>query len=349
MAVTNQIEVTEFVFSGLTDNENLKSFLFILLLHVYVVTVVANVGLVVIVSTTSGLQNPMYYFLSYLSLVDVFYSSTITPKMLVDLKCLKKTICFEGCALQFFFYAALAATESFLLSTMSYDRYVAICHPLHYVSIMTKKKCLHLVLFSFSVGFIQSSIQTSCTFSLQYCGSNLIDHFYCDAPLVLRLSCSDTSTCDMVTVYTVGILAIGPLMTILVSYTLIIFSITNMISTEGRRKAFSTCSSHLMCVFILYGTVLFTYLCPPSSVFTIRDKVVSVFYTAVTPMLNPLIYSLRNQNVRGILIQSVHRFQSSSILYDTSIPVQKSESATTAQVQEGDALTIQRSLNYLLV
>ncbi|KAG8539072.1 hypothetical protein GDO81_021516, partial [Engystomops pustulosus] len=301
MDITNRTKVREFVFSGLTDDENLKMFLFTLLLHVYIVTIVANLGLVVIVSNTSNLQSPMYYFLSYLSLVDVFYSSTVTPKMLVDLKFLKKNISYEGCALQFFFYAALAATESFLLSTMSYDRYVAICHPLHYMSIMTKKKCLRLVLLCFSVGFLQSSVQTSCAFSLQYCGPNLIDHFYCDAPLVLRLSCSDPSTCDMVTVYTVGSLALGSLMTILVSYALIVISITNMRSTEGRRKAFSTCSSHLMCVSIFYGTVLFTYMRPPSSIFTIRDKVASVFYTAVTPMLNPLIYSLRNQNVRRVI------------------------------------------------
>ncbi|XP_072006620.1 olfactory receptor 5B12-like [Engystomops pustulosus] len=306
--LTNQTKVTEFVFSGLTDDENLKFFLFIFFLHVYIVTVMANLGLVIVVGNTSTLQNPMYFFLSYLSLVDVFYSSTITPKMLSDLMSMKKTISFEGCALQFFFYAALGSIETLLLSTMSYDRFMAICHPLHYMSIMTKKKCLCLVLLSFSVGFLQSSVQTSCAFSLQYYGPNLIDHFYCDAPLVLRLSCSDTSTCDMVTVYTVGSLALGSLMTILVSYALIVISITNMRSTEGRRKAFSTCSSHLMCVSIFYGTVLFTYMRPPSSIFTIRDKVASVFYTAVTPMLNPLIYSLRNQNVRRVIIQSVHGF-----------------------------------------
>ncbi|XP_056425021.1 olfactory receptor 1444-like [Hyla sarda] len=306
MDFTNQTEVTEFVFSGLTDDEDLRSFLFVLFLHVYIVTVLANVSLVAIVSNTSNLQNPMYYFLTYLSLVDVFYSSTIMPKTLVDLKSLKKTISFVGCALQFFFYAALGSIETLLLSSMSYDRYVAICHPLHYVSIMNKKKCLRLLIFFFSVGFLQSSVQTSCTFSLQFCGSNLIDHFYCDTPVILRLSCSDTSSCDMVTFYIVGALASGSLVTILVSYTLIIISVTHMRSTEGRRKAFSTCSSHLMCVFIFYGTVLFTYMHPPSSAFTVRDKVASVFYTAVTPMLNPLIYSLRNQSVRSIIIRSVH-------------------------------------------
>ncbi|XP_044138614.1 olfactory receptor 1019-like [Bufo gargarizans] len=308
MDVNNKTKVLEFVFSGLTNNEILKFFLFTLFIVIYFATIVINVGLVAIVKNTSTLQNPMYYFLSYLSLVDIFYSSTITPKMLSDLMSQRRTISFEGCALQFFFYAALGSIETLLLSTMSYDRYVAICHPLHYMTIMTKKKCLSLVLLSFSIGFLQSSVQTSCAFTLQFCGSNVIDHFYCDVPPVLRLSCSDTSASDMVTVYIVGALAISSLMTILISYTLIIFSVTKIRSTESRRKAFSTCTSHLMCVFIFYGTVLFTYMRSPSSVFTIRDKVASVFYTAVTPMLNPLIYSLRNQSVRGSIIQLVKGF-----------------------------------------
>ncbi|XP_075715883.1 olfactory receptor 5AR1-like [Rhinoderma darwinii] len=307
MDTTNKTQVTMFVFSGLTDDETLEIFLFILFIVIYIVTIVSNLGLVAIVHNASNLQNPMYYFLSYLSLVDVFYSSTITPKMLADLMSLKKTIWFKGCALQFFFYAALASIDSLLLSTMSYDRYVAICHPLHYMSIMTKKKCLRFVLLSFFIGFLQSSVQTSCAFSLQFCGSNRIDHFYCDAPLVLKLSCSDTVTCDLVTVFIVSAMSMGPLMTILLSYLLIIFSISRIKSAEGRRKAFSTCSSHLICISIFYGTILFTYLRPPSTVFTIQAKVASVFYTAVTPMLNPLIYSLRNQDVRMTIIPYVQR------------------------------------------
>ncbi|XP_075715884.1 olfactory receptor 5AR1-like [Rhinoderma darwinii] len=307
MDATNRTQVTHFLFSGLSDDENLTTFLFILFFHVYIVTTMANIGLLTIVQTTSGLQNPMYYFLSYLSLVDVFYSASITPKMLVDLISKKKTISFEGCAFQFFFYASLVATESLLLSTMSYDRYVAICHPLHYVSIMTKTKCRSLVLLSFFIGLLQSSIQTSCTFTLQFCGSNLIDHFYCDVLPVLKLSCSDDSTCNQVTVYIVCILGIGPLMIILLSYLQIIFSVSRIKSVEGRRKAFNTCSSHLICVFIFYGSIFFTYLRPSSNIFTIQDKVASVFYTAVTPMLNPLIYSLRNQDVRRTIILSVQR------------------------------------------
>ncbi|XP_066445794.1 olfactory receptor 5AR1-like [Eleutherodactylus coqui] len=305
--IPNMTAVTGFVFSGLTDDKRVEMFLFTLFIVIYIVTISANLGLVAIVRNASNLQNPMYYFLCHLSLVDVFYSSTITPKMLYDLMSFKKTISYEGCALQFFFYAALASIDSLLLSTMSYDRYVAICHPLHYVAIMTKKKCLCLVLLSFSVGFLQSSLQTSCAFSLQFCGSNLIDHFYCDAPLVLRLSCSDTFPCDMLTVCIVSAMAMGPLMTILLSYLLIVFSISRIQSAEGRKKAFSTCSSHLICISLFYGTIFFTYLRPPSSVFTIQDKVASVFYTAVTPMLNPLIYSLRNQDVKMAIIASVQK------------------------------------------
>ncbi|XP_040275199.1 olfactory receptor 1019-like [Bufo bufo] len=300
--VSNKTQVAEFVFSGLTKDKRLENFLFTLFMVIYLVTIVANLGLVAIVRTTSTLQIPMYYFLSYLSLVDIFYSSTITPKMLSDLKSLKKNISFEGCALQFFFYASLASIDSLILSIMSYDRYVAICHPLHYMTIMTKKKCLYLVLLSFSIGFLQSSVQTSCAFSLQFCGSNLINHFYCDAPLLFRLSCSDTSTCDKVTVYIVSAMGMGPLMTILLSYLLIVLSISRIQSADGKKKAFSTCSSHIICISIFYGTIFFTYFRPSSSVFTIQDKVASVFYTAVTPMLNPLIYSLRNQDVKRVVI-----------------------------------------------
>ncbi|XP_075131634.1 olfactory receptor 5B21-like [Leptodactylus fuscus] len=305
--VSNKTQVAVFVLSGLTDDKRLETFLFTLFILIYLVTIFANLGLVAIVHNASDLQNPMYYFLSFLSLVDVFYSSTITPKTLYDLMSVKKTISFEGCALQFFFYAALASIDSLLLSTMSYDRYVAICHPLHYTSIMSKKKCLCLVLLCFSIGFLQSSVQTSCAFSLQYCGSNFINHFYCDAPLVLRLSCSDTVTCELATVYIVSAMAMGPLVTILLSYFLIVLTISRMQSAEGRKKAFSTCSSHLICISIFYGTIFFTYLRPPSRVFTVQDKVASIFYTAVTPMLNPLIYSLRNQDVRRTIIVSVQK------------------------------------------
>ncbi|KAM4038752.1 olfactory receptor 5B21-like [Anomaloglossus baeobatrachus] len=308
-----QTQVAVFIFSGLTDDDRLKIFLFTLFIVIYLITIFSNLGLVAIVHESSNLQNPMYFFLSYLSLVDVFYSSTVTPKMLSDLVSLKKTISFEGCALQFFFYAAQASIDALLLSTMSSDRYVAICHPLHYVSIMTEKKCLCLVLLSLSIGFFQSTVVTSCAFSLQFCGSNLIDHFFCDAPIVLRLSFSDTSTCGMVTFFIVSAMGMGMSTIISLSY-LVILSISRMASAEGRKKAFSTCSSHLLCVAIYFGSILFTYLHPPSNKLSIQDKVASVFYTAVIPMLNPFIYSLRNQNVKRSIITSAQKLLANCII-----------------------------------
>ncbi|XP_073402962.1 olfactory receptor 5AP2-like [Dendrobates tinctorius] len=297
MEIINRTQVTMFVFSGLTDNENLSPFLFVFFSLVYVMAIVGNISIIALVYNTSRLHSPMYYFLSFLSLIDIFYSSIITPKLIFDLLLEKKVISFTGCALQFFFYAALGGSENFLLSTMSYDRYVAICQPLYYMSIMTRRKCLHLVSVAFSIGFLQSSVQTSCTFNLDFCRSNFIDHFYCDIPPLLKLSCSDTFYCNMVTVYIVGIGTIIPFMTIIFSYVLIISSILRMTSAEGRKKAFSTCSSHLMCASVFYVTLFFNYLRPPSSVFTSQDKVVAVFYAVVTPLLNPLVYTLRNQEI----------------------------------------------------
>ncbi|XP_040275248.1 olfactory receptor 5B12-like [Bufo bufo] len=308
----NTTQVTTFVFSGLTDNEKLLPFLFIFFLFIYLLTIMSNIGIIALVCNTSRLHSPMYYFLSYLSLVDIFYSSVITPKMFSDLISVRKVISFNGCALQFFFYAALGGTETFLLSAMSYDRYIAVCHPLHYMSVMTKMKCLWMVIFSFSTGFFQSAVQTSCAFSLKFCGSNLIDHFYCDIPPLLKLSCSHTFYCTIVTICMVSLCTISSLMAILLSYLYILASVFRMKSTESRKKAFSTCSSHFMCASVFYVTVFFTYLRPPSSVFTGQDKVAAIFYSTVTPMLNPLAYTLRNQEVKRIIAQLVVNFKSSN-------------------------------------
>ncbi|XP_063785567.1 olfactory receptor 5B12-like [Pseudophryne corroboree] len=306
MDVINKTQVKDFVLSGLTDNGKLAPFLFILFLHIYMVTILGNIGMMAIIYSSTTLHTPMYFFLSYLSLVDSFFSSVITPKIMHDLISVNKSISFSGCALQFYFFAALASTESLLLSNMAYDRYAAICHPLHYVSIMTKKKCLSLVFLAISIGFLQSSVQTSCVFSLEFCRSNLIDHFYCHTPLLLRLSCSDTFSCDMITVFFIGACGFYSLVIILVSYMLIISSILRIKSAEGRQKAFSTCSSHLICICIFFGTGMSTYLRSPSRDFEKLDKVSSVLCSVVTPMLNPLIYSLRNQEVKRIIMRAVH-------------------------------------------
>ncbi|KAM4038755.1 olfactory receptor 5AR1-like [Anomaloglossus baeobatrachus] len=306
----NKTHARIFLFSELTNDTSLAIFLFIFFLLIYIATVVGNVGLIGIVYKTSTLHTPMYYFLSYLSLVDLFYSSTVVPKMISDLITLKKVISFHGCALQFFVFATLAGTDVLLLSNMSYDRYVAICYPLHYVTIMTKKKCLCLVLLAFFLGFLQSSIQIKCIFGLQFCGSNLIDHFYCDVLPLFKLSCSDISSCEMLTLLSIGSYSIASLTTILGSYIFIIFSILKIKSTKGRKKAFSTCSSHLICASVFYVSVFCTYLRPSSDFFNEQDKVASIFYSVITPMLNPLIYSLRNQEVKAVIKRAILRFKS---------------------------------------
>ncbi|KAM3926713.1 olfactory receptor 5B21-like [Leptodactylus fuscus] len=298
-------QVTMFEFSGLTQDPKLSIVLLIFFLLVYFITVVGNVGLFTIVYKTSTLHTPMYYFLSYLSVVDLFYSSTITPKMIADLISVKKAISFSGCALQFFFFTMFSTIDVLLLSNMSYDRYVAICYPLHYGSIMTQPKCLLLGIFAFSFSILPSSVHTNCIFNLQYCGPNLIDHFYCDIPSVLRLSCSKTFTCEMVSLLFVGIYGVGSMATILVSYIYILVAILHIKSTKGRQKAFSTCSSHVICASIFYVSVFLTYLRLPSEHFQKQDKVASVFYAVITPMLNPLIYSLRNQEVKSVIVKAL--------------------------------------------
>nr|DBA29729.1 TPA: hypothetical protein GDO54_005790 [Pyxicephalus adspersus] len=307
MNLKNRTQVIVFEFSGLSNDRELVPFLFMFFLLVYMVTIYVNVGMMAMVYISPSLHTPMYFFLSYLSMVDLFYSSVVAPKMLVDFLSDKKLITFIGCALQFYFFSALAGTEVLVLSIMAYDRFAAICRPLYYILIMTKKKCLHLVLFTFSAGFLQSIAQTSSLFSLEFCESNLIDHFYCDIPPLIRLSCSDTHICNIVTLFFVCLCSLSSLTTILVSYTLIVSSIVRITSAAGRKKAFSTCSSHLMCATIFYSTVYLTYLTPSSSSHKKQEMVASVFYTMVTPMLNPLIYSLRNQEVKVVITRLVQK------------------------------------------
>ncbi|XP_073480401.1 olfactory receptor 5AR1-like [Aquarana catesbeiana] len=307
MNVKNKTQVTVFEFSGLTDDKLVAPFLFMIFLVVYMVTMLGNVGMMAMVHISPNLHTPMYYLLSHLSMVDLFYSLVITPKMLSDLLSERKLITFIGCSLQFYFFCALVGTEVFILSGMAYDRYLAICHPLHYASVMTKKKCLCLFILSFVVGFVQSVAQTCSLFSLEFCDSNLIDHFYCDIPPLIRLSCSETRTCTIITLFFVCFCGLGSMTNILVSYTLIIPSILRINSAAGRRKAFSTCSSHLMCATVFYVAVFCSYFHPSSSTLKIQEKVASVFYTAVTPMLNPIIYSLRNQEVKRAIIRLLQK------------------------------------------
>ena len=301
MQTRNQTEVTEFILLGLSDNSELQVVLFGLFLLIYVATMVGNLGVIVLIKMDPCLHTPMYFFLSSLSFVDASYSSSVTPKMLVNLVAESKAISFNGCAAQFYFFGSFLGTECFMLATMAYDRYVAIWNPLLYPVLMSGRICFLLVATSFLAGFGNAAIHTGMTFKLSFCGSNKINHFYCDTPALLKLSCSDTHINGIVIMAFSSVTVIGCVMIILTSYLCILVAILRMPSLEGRHRAFSTCASHLMAVTIFFGTILFMYLRPKTSYSMEQDKIVSVFYTVVIPMLNPLIYSLKNKDVKEAL------------------------------------------------
>ncbi|XP_045642934.1 olfactory receptor 5F1-like [Ursus americanus] len=301
MARRNHTALTEFILLGLADTMELQIVLFLLFLVIYTLTVLGNVGMILLIRTDSRLHTPMYFFLANLSLVDVCYSSTITPKMLADLLSEKKTISFAGCFLQLCFFIALATTECILFGLMAYDRYVAICNPLLYPVVMSRTVCLKMAAGAFTAGFLNSMVNTSYVSSLPFCSSNVIHHFFCDTPPLFRLSCSDTHLNESIFSTFAGVNIVGSLLVILTSYSYVLFSIFRMHSGEGRHKAFSTCASHLTAITLFYVTAIYTYLRPSSSYSLDQDKVASVFYTVVIPMLNPLIYSLRNKEVKKAL------------------------------------------------
>ncbi|CAM9435353.1 unnamed protein product [Rangifer tarandus platyrhynchus] len=297
MARKNYTLLTEFILLGLADSLELQITLFCLFSVIYTLTVVGNVGMILVIRADSQLHTPMYFFLANLSFVDVCYSSTITPKMLVDFLSEKKTISLAACATQMCFILTLGATECFLLAVMAYDRYAAICNPLHYPLVMNHKVCIQLVAGSWISGIPIQIGQTCQIFSLPFCGSNLINHFFCDIPPMLKLACGDTFLNEML-VFTVAVLfVLIPFLLILVSYGKIISTILKLPSATSRGKAFSTCSSHLMVVALFFGSAIVTYLRPKTQGSAETDKVLSLFYTIVTPVFNPMIYSLRNKDV----------------------------------------------------
>ncbi|KAM6465791.1 olfactory receptor 5M5-like [Liasis olivaceus] len=297
----NQTQVTEFTFSGFTDHPELQVVLFNIFLVIYIITLSVNLGMILLIKMDPQLHTPMYFFLSHLAFLDASYSSTVTPKAMADFLAEKKTISWAGCVIQFFIFVALVTTELFLLSIMAYDRYVAICHPLLYSRIMSKKYCVSLVAGVYGYGFVNSMIQTALTFQLSFCGPNLINHFYCSDPPLLALSCSDTRPKEIQLFAFSAINLTGSLCTVIISYIYILNAIFGKHSTSRRHKAFSTCASHLAAVVIFYGTLFFMYVQPSSSHSLNYDKVISVFYAVVIPMLNPLIYVLRNKEVKGAL------------------------------------------------
>ncbi|XP_055463455.1 olfactory receptor 1030-like [Psammomys obesus] len=302
MARGNLSTVTEFVLMGFTDHPELQLPLFVVFLVIYLITLVGNLGMILLIKVDSRLHTPMYYLLGHLAFIDLCYASSIGPKMLQNLLVKKKTISFSGCFAQLYFSSAFATTECFLLATMAYDRYMAICNPLIYTAIMTQRVCKELVVGVYTYGFLNSVIQTVLTLQLSFCNSNVIQHFYCADPPLLALSCSDIHNKERQLLVFSAVNLTGSLMTILISYICILISIIKIQSSQGRCKAFSTCASHLTVVTIFYGTLFFMYLRRPKTGNSWRhSKVISVFYSLVIPMLNPLIYSLRNTEVKGTL------------------------------------------------
>lgn len=303
----NQTVVTEFFFTGLTSSFHLQIVLFLTFLCVYLATLLGNLGMIILIHLDTRLHIPMYFFLSHLSFVDACSSSVISPKMLSDMFVDKKVISFLGCAIQLCLFSQFVVTECFLLASMAYDRYVAICKPLLYTLIMSQRVCVQLVIGPYSIGLISTVVHTTSAFILPYCGPNLINHFFCDLLPVLSLACADTQMNKHLLFIMAGILGVFSGIIILVSYVYIAITILKISSADGRRKAFSTCSSHLTAVSILYGTLFFIYVRPSSSFSLDINKVVSLFYTAVIPMLNPFIYSLRNKEVKDALIRTFEK------------------------------------------
>ncbi|XP_005408277.1 PREDICTED: olfactory receptor 1052-like [Chinchilla lanigera] len=305
MADVNLTLVTEFILLGLTDRVELKVVLFVLFLLIYAVSLVGNLGMLFLIHITPKLHTPMYRFLSCLSFVDACYSSVFAPRMLLNFFVERETISFSACIVQYFLFVSLITTEGFLLAAMAYDRYMAIVNPLLYTVAMTKIVCVVLVLGSCAGGLINSLTHTIGLLRLSFCGPNVISHFFCDLPPLLELSCSDTSMNELLLLVFTTIIAMITFLTVVISYVFIVAAILRIRSAAGRQKAFSTCASHLTVVTLFYGSISFSYIQPSSQYSLEQEKVVSVLYTLVIPMLNPLIYSLRNKEVKDAVKRAI--------------------------------------------
>ncbi|NWI70748.1 O1019 protein, partial [Todus mexicanus] len=307
MAKGNHTPGTEFVLLGFSEQGDVQVVLFMVFLAIYVITLLGNLGMLVLIRLDAQLHTPMYFFLSSLSFLDICYSSTITPRLLSDLLSERKVISYSACLTQLYFYVAFATTECYLLAAMAYDRYAAICSPLLYASFMSSRVCVMLVAGSYLAGVINATIHVGLALRLSFCGANIINHFYCEAPPLYAISCTDTTINEMIMFVAAGFNLFITNLTILVSYTYILATILRMRSAAGKRKAFSTCASHLTAVTLLYGSFAFMYLRSSSRHSQALDEVASVLYTVVVPTLNPLIYSLRNQEVKNALGRAMER------------------------------------------
>lgn len=306
LEITNQTFAGHFILLGLSNILGLQVVFFLLFLMLYMMTLSGNILLIAMVRLNPRLQTPMYFFLTNLAIIDICFSSTVVPKILVNTLSPDRSISFFGCAAQLYFHLALGGTECLILAAMAFDRYNAICKPLQYHTIMDHKLCLRLAAGSWILSFLICIFLAMVTFDLPYCKANHINHFFCEMPPMLHLSCATDIWLSVVVECTSVVLVVGgSFLLILVSYFFITLTIINIRSTKQRNKAFSTCASHLTVVFLFYGTALFMHLRPPSSYFPEQDKVVSVFYTVVTPAMNPIIYSIRNKEIKAAVKKSM--------------------------------------------
>ncbi|XP_044524302.1 olfactory receptor 8G1-like isoform X2 [Gracilinanus agilis] len=302
-----ETSLTEFILKGLTDQPELQLPLFFLFLGIYMVTLVGNLGMIILIGISSPLHNPMYFFLCSLSFIDLCQSTVITPKMLVNFLSEQNIISYPECMTQFYFFAFFTISECQMLAVMAYDRYVAICRPLLYSLIMSFQTCSWLVVGVYSLGLFGATAHTSCMLRVLFCKENIINHYFCDLLPLLKLSCSSIYINKLVSLVSSTFNIFFPTLTIICSYVFIISSILKIQSSEGRYKAFSTCSSHIVAVGIFFGSLTFMYLKPSSLASMDQGKVSSVFYTIIVPMLNPLIYSLRNKDVKIALRKVIEK------------------------------------------
>ncbi|KAM5140348.1 olfactory receptor 5AR1-like [Mantella aurantiaca] len=298
---------TDFYLAGLSEIPEVKYFLFVVFLCMYIITLAGNISIILAYKFSLNLQNPMYFFLANFSLLEIFYVSSTAPKMLADLLSECKRISFYGCAAQLYCVLFFAGTEFYILAAMSYDRYNAICQPLLYNIIMNKIACVQLIVGSWIIGAANALIHTAFTFSIPFCNSHKLNSFFCDVPVLLKLACKDTWLNEVIVFIVGGGMTSGSLILTIISYVKIISTIWNINSMSRRKKAFSTCTSHLIVVTIFYGSVFFMYLRPKSSYGKDEDKVISILYTVIPPLLNPFIYSLRNKEVKIAFRKLVYR------------------------------------------
>ncbi|KAM5246905.1 LOW QUALITY PROTEIN: olfactory receptor 5M3-like [Ctenodactylus gundi] len=303
----NFTDVTEFILLGLTSRPEVQLLFFVVFLLVYIVTLLGNIGMVILIRVSPQLSSPMYFFLGHLSFADVWFSSNVTPKMLENLVSEIKTISYAGCMVQCLFFIAFVHVEVFILAVMAFDRYMAIGNPLLYGSRMSRTVCMRLISFPYEYGFFISFISTLWTHGLYFCGNIEINHFYCADPALIKMACAGTLVKEYTMRTLAGLNFSYSLLVIIVSYIFILIAILKMRSAEGRKKAFSTCGSHLAAVTIFYGTLFFMYLRSPTAESVEQGKMVAVFYTTVIPMLNPMIYSLRNKDVKEAMGKAISR------------------------------------------